>query len=34
MVKRGLLEKLQENNLSHWEKALEGYWSGKSLNKL
>ena len=29
-----LLKKLQENNLSHWEKALEGYWSGKSLNKL
>lgn len=34
MVKRGLLEKLQENNLTHWEKAPAGYWSGKSLNKL
>lgn len=29
-----LLKKLQENNLSHWEKAPEGYWSGKSLKKL
>lgn len=34
MVKRGLLEKLQENNLTHWKKAPAGYWSGKSLNKL
>lgn len=34
MVKRGLLEKLQENNLTHWEQAPAGYWSGKALNKL
>lgn len=29
-----LLEKLQENNLTHWQKAPEGYWNGKGLNKL
>ena len=29
-----LLEKLQENNLTHWQKAPERYWNGKGLNKL
>ena len=29
-----LLDKLQQNNLTHWEKAPAGYWSGKALNKL
>lgn len=29
-----LLQQLQENNLTHWEKAPAGYWSGKGLNKL
>ena len=29
-----LLEKLQDNNLTHWQKAPEGYWNGKGLNKL
>lgn len=29
-----LLQRLQENNLTHWEKAPLGYWSGKGLNKL
>lgn len=29
-----LLEKLQENNLTHWKKAPEGYWNGTGLNKL
>lgn len=34
MEKDKLLEKLQENNLTHWEKAPLGYWRGKDLNKL
>ena len=34
MDKDKLLEKLQENNLTHWQKAPEGYWNGKGLNKL
>lgn len=34
MDKYTLLEKLQENNLTHWQKAPEGYWNGKGLNKL
>ena len=29
-----LLKKLQENNLTHWKKAPEGYWNGTGLNKL
>lgn len=29
-----LLEKLQTNNLIHWEKAPAGYWNGTGLNKL
>ena len=29
-----LLELLQKNNLTHWEKAPAGYWNGKALNKL
>lgn len=29
-----LLEKLQANNLTHWEKAPAGYWNGTGLNKL
>lgn len=34
MGKERLLEKLQENNLTHWKKAPEGYWNGQGLNKL
>ena len=34
ILKDKLLEKLQENNLTHWQKAPEGYWNGKGLNKL
>lgn len=34
MDKDKLLEKLQENNLTHWKKAPEGYWRGQALNKL
>lgn len=32
--KQKLLQKLQENDLTHWEKAPSGYWRGKALNKL
>ena len=34
MEKKRLLEKIQANNLTHWEKAPAGYWNGTGLNKL